>query len=573
MKTSTLFISIFLFFVLSLSAQVNEFADTSVADISSIYSLAKVENGKVVIRWAPTSFIYWDIGSTYGYKIERIAFSKNPFLEADQLSEEDYQFVEVPESPLMPWTEEMFRENIADDSNVYLGVAMEMLYGDMGNQGNLEKGTSLKDNLMDQGNRFAYTLLSADLNREAALSLGLRYEDQDVSNARYYYYRITFNHIDPDLKLDTLEFLIDMEEVTPDYPVSNCMVEPYDGAISISWTRHNATNFSAFDVERSPDNRIWEKLNSKPYTSGTDITNVGFVYIDTNVINKKTYYYRLRGYTPFGEYGKYSKVMSTAPVDLTPPAPAFNIQAEDQGGVVMITWEAQPNEPDFDGFFVGRSYLASGGFEKISEKLPSTARAFVDFLPDPLENNYYTVITVDKDGNEAPGYVALGYIVDSIPPDPPTGIKGEIDSTGIVTLRWARGPEADIIGYRVYWANDSTSEFSQLTGEVHAHTVFRDSVNLKTLTKYVYYKIAAVDHRYNHSAYSDIFKLKRPDIVPPASPVISDYKLEQFAVLNVVAFFDSFKKSFYLLIFRHPKFPLNLPSKASGTPCKPQSPT
>ena len=58
-----------------------------------------------------------------------------------------------------------------------------------------------------------------------------------------------------------------------------------------------------------------------------------------------------------------------------------------------------------------------------------------------------------------------------------------------------RGPEADIIGYRVYWANDTLAEFSQLTGEVFAGTIYGDSINIKTLSEYAYYKIVAVDHR------------------------------------------------------------------------------
>ncbi len=124
----------------------------------------------------------------------------------------------------------------------------------------------------------------------------------------------------------------------------------------------------------------------------------------------------------------------------------------------------------------------------------------------------------------------LGYIVDSLPPAPPTGMKGSIDTSGLVKISWNRGPEADIIGYRVYWANDTLAEFSQLTGEVFAGTIYGDSINIKTLSEYAYYKIVAVDHRYNHSQYSKILKLQKPDVVPPAAPLITKYEQGQLTV-------------------------------------------
>ena len=510
--------------------QENRIFDTTAVKKYSHNVIAKLEKGKVILRWAPTDYVFWELGNTSGYTIEKMALKADPFTNPDALSDEELVFTKIAGMPMMPWTVEQFKANIKDTTNTYLGVAMEMLYGEVGADGDISSGVSLQQALLEQQNKHSFALMAADLNTEAAKSLGLRYEDTDVKDGMFYVYRIYFNGSDPEVETDTIEIFIDKSKITPQQAVTNCMVEAFDKEVKLLWTSHNSAYFSAFDIERSGDKKLWTKLNAKPYVSSSINEGNAFIYFDTSVVNSKIYHYRLRGYTPFGEMGLYSEIMTTTPKDLTPPTPAFGIKAKDQGGAVMITWDAFPTESDHDGFYVGRSYLASGGFEKISAKLKKEERAFLDLQPDFLENNYYAVISVDKSGNEAISYVALGYVVDSLPPTPPTGLAGVIDTTGFVRISWDRGPEADIIGYRVYWANDTLSEFSQLTGDVLSHTVFYDSVNVKTLSEFAFYKVVAVDHRYNHSKYSKILSLQKPDLVPPAAPVITKYNQEQLSV-------------------------------------------
>ncbi len=490
--------------------------DTSEVRIPSHGITTRVLKDKILLRWAPSDYVFWEMGNTHGYIIERIG-------------DTDTVFAPLPGMPIKPWTQEEFK-SVKDTSNKYLAVAMEMLYGELESGEDATLGSNLQNSIMEQQNRHSYALMSADLNKEAARSLGFMYEDKDVKTGAKYTYRIRINHTDPDLKTDTLEVFIDFSQKYLEQAVRNCWVESFDNEIKVAWTFHNSALFSAYDIERSTDKKTWKKLNSKPYLSSQSGVEKSYLYIDTMVNNNTAYHYRLRGYTPFGEMGLYSEIMTTTPKDMTPPTPAFDVKAKDQGGAVLITWDAFPNEVDHDGFYIGRSYLASGGFEKISAKLKKEERAFLDFQANVLENNYYAVISVDKSGNEAVSYVALGYIVDSLPPTPPTGLAGAIDSTGFVRISWARGPEADIIGYRVYWANDTLSEFSQLTGDVLSHTVFYDSVNVKTLSEFAYYKVVAVDHRYNHSEYSQILTLQKPDLVPPAAPVITKYNQEQLSV-------------------------------------------
>lgn len=106
-----------------------------------------------------------------------------------------------------------------------------------------------------------------------------------------------------------------------------------------------------------------------------------------------------------------------------------------------------------------------------------------------------------------------------------------IDTNGVVHLRWNKNLERNIFGYRVLRANAADHEFAQLTGDVWRDTTFTDTVEVNTLTLYIYYRIAAVNNRYNHSELSPILALRRPDRVPPDAPVFTDVQVSDSAVM------------------------------------------
>ena len=118
-----------------------------------------------------------------------------------------------------------------------------------------------------------------------------------------------------------------------------------------------------------------------------------------------------------------------------------------------------------------------------------------------------------------------------MPPAVPVGLTGAIDTNGVVRLRWRKNPERNILGYRVLRANALDHEFTQRTNQVWRDTVFTDTVEVNTLTRFVYYKIAAVNNRYNHSATTAPLSLRRPDRVPPEAPVFSEVRASDSSVV------------------------------------------
>ncbi|MCB9244817.1 MAG: hypothetical protein H6606_00175 [Flavobacteriales bacterium] len=481
----------------------------------------RVEKDRVILRWAPANYGLFRHGIENGYRLERRAFRVNPEVDLSPETDLDKSFKVLAD--VKPWSEELWRANARDSSDIYAGVAMQILLSPELNTDGQSDMESLKSLYEDQQRRFAYALLAADLSATAALGLGLRYEDKDVKPGHYYEYRITFNSLPEEFVQDTVLTFADMTLPYVRKAVDHCFLEAGDKQITVYWTRHNDQFFTAYDVERSSDKLNWERLNKRPWITSLFTPGTPNFLIDSLDNNEKTYHYRIRGYTAFGDRGAYSEIMTAQGKDLTPPAPPWGVKAEDMGGYVAITWDAQPLEPDFDGFYVERSDAPNGYFERISEKLPAQAREFADLLPAPLESNYYRVSSVDRNGNEAPSFSDLGYLVDSMPPSKPEGLKGSIDTNGLVSLQWAPGPEADIIGYRVYWSNDPHTEFTQLTGDVVPGINFTDSVKIRTLNEEIYYRIVAVDHRYNHSVLSETLTLRKPDLVAPAPALLHEY--------------------------------------------------
>jgi hypothetical protein len=118
-------------------------------------------------------------------------------------------------------------------------------------------------------------------------------------------------------------------------------------------------------------------------------------------------------------------------------------------------------------------------------------------------------------------------LIDSIPPAIPTGLNGEIDSAGVVILNWNKNTEQDLLGYRVFRANHKNDEYSQITKDPVKMNQFIDTINVKTLTRKVYYKISAIDQHFNPSGFSDTLELKRPDKIPPVQPVFTEIESDE----------------------------------------------
>jgi fibronectin type 3 domain-containing protein len=119
---------------------------------------------------------------------------------------------------------------------------------------------------------------------------------------------------------------------------------------------------------------------------------------------------------------------------------------------------------------------------------------------------------------------------DDTPPKKPIRLSGKIDTSGVVNVHWKLGPEPDLLGYLVYYANAPDHVFTPVSEDFLADSTFADSVSLRTLTKKIYYRVVAFDKNRNPSPPSDILELKKPDKLPPVPAVFSDFRVTDSTV-------------------------------------------
>jgi fibronectin type 3 domain-containing protein len=481
---------------------------------ATIAVIARAYQDSVVLRWAPSTPHGWRIANRLGYVVERRQAGGQP--------------TRLTPEPKVPWPVERLADALdANPDNSYLGLAVYALAGDTTLMGladslgidtvgvNAEKNTTL----------YSYALFSADNDPLVAEALGLRFVDKNIKAGERYTYRVSLSE-KRDYRIDPGEVTVEVRATGPGPAPTNFAAQGLDGRIDLRWEGLSERDYSGYYVYRSDDGgKTFNKMNKSPIVivapEGVKVLRVAR-FVDTTITNYKVYKYRVRGIDAFGELGQPGEVEAFGR-DLTPP-PRPSVKSPEQLGntKIRLSWEMTESSTDLAGFTVSRSAFIDSNYHHLTKKpLPPTAREYVDEQATDAEP-YYVIAALDTAGNESLSFPIYGMLIDTIPPSIPTGLTGTIEKDGVVHLQWHRGPERNLLGYRVLRANAPNHEFSQLKGEVHADTTFVDTVEVRTLTRNVYYRVASVNRRYIHSEMSPILALRRPDVVPPEAPVFTD---------------------------------------------------
>lgn len=488
--------------------------------VTKVHLIARAEADAIALRIAPGSPALWEVGNKYGYILERFTVTRgNQYLGDRERS------VLTP-SPLKPLPMSQW-ETLALN-NSFAEIAVEAIYGET-----FELTTDFRQDIMQVYNkakelesRYSFALFCADVSTEVAQASGLYFLDSNVRKDERYLYRVYSAVPSSLIPTDTGFVYISLEDYAPLPEVKDVKVQFADRLAMISWnTRYVQSFYSAYWIERSEDGEQFERITDLPYvnTFPENVPDPGVSYkIDSLRQNNKTYFYRVIGISPFGDTGPPSEVVKGEGMEALGVAPAIR-KVETLNNQANIQWEfPKEKESSVSGFEIERSRSHDRNFKIISSLLPPSSRGFEDTKPEGT--NYYRVKAVGKNGEKSFSFPVLHQLEDSIPPLPPTGLTGFIDTTGVVTLRWNNNTESDLNGYRVFRSNFQNSEFSQVTGEPVDTAGFQEKIPLRNLSREIYYKIQAIDTRFNPSAYSKAIKLLKPDIVPPVPPVIKDWR-------------------------------------------------
>ncbi|WP_271729883.1 fibronectin type III domain-containing protein [Aquimarina algiphila] len=496
------------------------------AQQDAIRVLVRASEGKVRLRWAPTSPSAWLKLNRYGYQIERFTVKRNGVLLPP--SQERKVVEQILPQPLAQWKDIV-------DQNDYAAVLAQSLYGETFDVEGMGQGglAQIINKSKEIEQRFSFALMAADMNFKAATMGGLGYEDTTIEKNVEYLYRIK-SLVPGDLL--AIEMGLVAIQTTPIEPLPSpieLFAVPDDKSVLLTWEYAMfKTIFTSYYVERSENGTDFTRLGNTPLVNLNDTPEAPskrMFYVDTLSQNNKTYYYRVKGISPFGEESPPSKVVVAKGVKKLSAVPHITTHEFDLTGGVTIAWEfAKEAEQEITGFELHWARQEKGPYKTVQTAIASDVRKTVYTQPEP--SNYFKITAIGKNNQKTTSFPAFVQTIDSIPPAMPVGLTGTIDTLGIVQLEWEANTDSDILGYRVFRGHIAKEQVSQLTVSPIETTVFRDTVQIKSLNSKVFYQVVAVDKRFNMSEYSEKLALKKPDIVPPSSPVFKGYKVTQEGV-------------------------------------------
>lgn len=474
----------------------------------------------VIVRWAPSSVQAWERFNRYGCRIERVDVS-TPERKVQRLNADT----------LKPMSLGALKQHLA--ANSHAPIIAQALHGDdiRPNTGDVRAQMDAADQATM---RWSLCALYADIDPEIADALGYRWVDKNVSATGYYLYRVIT--LDPQ-QADTAMIAIDRKDgahTIPHGPALNAQEKEH--TITLRWEREQVkSSFSAFWIERRQGTGAWQRLNDVPFVPMDNERGAAthHAYTDTTITRDYVpYQYRVLGITPFGMISSEAPVVTAMGRDRTAPPNPVMRRVNDEQGKLVVYWDQPGTTADLKGFRVEKTYHTNAAYQPLHrDLLPPSTRQFTDTSSFLIGENHFRVWAVDTAGNASVSLSGYGVLADSVAPAPPIGLKGSIDTAGVVTVHWPWGKERDLLGYRVFFANAADHNFNNLSPEPQQDTVFHDTIPLRTLTKHIYYKVVAVDRNFNHSPLSAVLHLVKPDQVAPVAPVIERYAVNDSAVV------------------------------------------
>lgn len=511
MKFKTLYIFFLLFIFSKSMAQI----DTLVVE-PAVLGKGKVINNKIALKWNVNDPFFWKISLKSGYKVQRTTVLR----DGQPINRDE---TVILKEVLKPLPLEEWKPLVVKDSLVL--VVAQAIYGEDFDTTKKEKSVNSMMILNNENQqRYAFSLMAAEQSYLATKAAGWGLEDETAKPNEKYVYTITLLGLKKPIIPATIYIGLDEKNdstppVTPDAIFGN-------QTVMLIWDfKSQQSLFSSYILEKSSDGINYRKVTGAviyPMESKSSYVS----YSDALEKNGVKYYYRIKGIDAFGIISEPSKVVSGEGLNFLEYSPQVTAKAALDDETVSIEWTfPMEGETKVSGFHVLQAPTESGDFQTIKEDVPVTTRKLV-FKATLAPSNYFKIRAIAKQGGFKDSYPMLVQPIDSIPPMPPIDLEGVIDSLGVVKLKWKKNLEADFYGYKVFRGNSKNEEFIQITNKVLLINQFKDSINAKSLNKKVFYKLIALDQRYNESPFSKIVEIKKVDKIPPSSPIISDYILE-----------------------------------------------
>jgi fibronectin type 3 domain-containing protein len=296
-----------------------------------------------------------------------------------------------------------------------------------------------------------------------------------------------------------------------------------DEYVSLDWTDNTEGDMASGTYS------VYRSTTSESYAGALKTGLFLSSYVDYDVVNGSTYYYKVTATDTNGnESVKSSEVSATpadtTPADTTPPVPPTGLTATAGDRSVSLEWNSS-GEEDLAGYSVYRSTNSGSYGAALAVGLSTNA-----YIDDAVSNGmtyYYAVTAKDSTGNESLKSTETSATPepDTIPPAAPTGLTAAAGDN-FVRLTWMQNSEADLDSYKVYRSTTSSNYPATALATVSTNAYVDGTAENGTT---YYYVVTAVDNGSNESFYS-----AEATVTPADWSVFNDADAENSLISNPV---------------------------------------
>ena len=471
---------------------------------------AHVGDKEIIMRWAPVSMETFKEGINHGYVIERVFQDGNQFEVLDTIHH-------ATESE----AKTIINQNPKDDAAT---IAAYYLYSEESKKNtsgfaNIFEGYS---NYNDEQMSHNFMLTAADLSSKASIILGLRYVIKDYDTRQKAIYRLRCLSTQ---KVQSASYYYTGEKSY--YPKIEPVGMKQSGKlVELTWDNITYQKYyTGYDVLRSSTlNGTFTKRNVAPiYLADADAEEV--IFKDSVEIGQ-TYFYKVQGHTAFDIKGPISEIFEIKTLNSTVAYKAIGMKARGNHESIKLEWTPIFENPTaIKSVILLKANAWDGPYEVLS-RISASTTTYTDRKINGERVHFYRIAAENKDGFWYYSNPTRAVYVDEIPPETPIELVGAIDSNGVCYIHWKATDAADLKGYRVYKSNRKDGTYYHAHDLLNTTNTFIDTVGIQYLSEELYYKIVAVDFDNNHSDYSSLLTVKRPDLVPPVAAQIYDYEID-----------------------------------------------
>ena len=508
---------IIILIIFSLGIYLSSYGQAAIDQSSEIMVISTSDGNKIMLRWIPSDYKTWELGNSQGYEIKRYTISQDGERKSDL---EIFQSGVVLEGGLFPLTSNQWDAQFPNNN-----------FGQLGKNVLYSEGTAIpaNPNLADAVNqqeekesRHLFGSYAADQDFAVAKGLALGYEDHTALDGHEYNYRVKILGNDH-LSASTVASL-DGDYVLPSPTELSGMGE--DQKAILQWNnKDNADYYSNFVIEKSTDGVNFQSATDLPYLYLSDESeDTRFAsFTDSLSDNTTTFTYRVRGKSPFGILSPPSETVEVKgrPGRIANFQPKFRYIQEKPHRNALVWSTMIPDDilSQIAGFNIWRSEKPREGYIKLNPELrPAHVKSFSD--GDFIPSAYYRLEVIDVNDHSYLSSPELFQRQDTIPPIIPTGLSGEFVTHNTLVLTWNKNPEDDLGGYRLFSANNRTSEYGLISERQIESETFVYEIDPEFMVDSIFLKISANDEHDNYSEFSAVLALARPDVIPPSRPVL-----------------------------------------------------